>query len=246
LAERLRPKEGIVRVRDLMTANVVSVPPETPLKEVGQLLGEHRISGMPVVDGQERVLGVVSEADILLKQGEPRERHKGVIGWLVAREPDEAKLLARTAGVAMTSPAITVEGDAPAHEAARMMTDRQINRLPAVEGGTLVGIVTRADLVRAFSRTDEQIRDEIRRDLVGQTLLLPVDSVTVTVARGEVTLAGRVQLKHDAEMLPRLVQRVPGVVAVRSEVTWVHDEDEAYRRSIRGPLPSKHGGGSAG
>jgi osmotically-inducible protein OsmY len=63
--------------------------------------------------------------------------------------------------------------------------------------------------------------------------------VTVTVARGDVTLAGRVQLKHDAEMLPRLVRRVPGVLAVHSTVTWEHDADEAYRRQTRGPLPSK-------
>jgi CBS domain-containing protein len=227
-----------VRVKDLMTINVVSVPPETPLKEVGELLADRRISGLPVVDGQGRVLGVVSEADILLKQGEPAER-RGVLAWLIARKPDELKLLARRAGEAMTSPAITVEGDAPAHEAARTMTERQINRLPVVDGETLVGIVTRADIVRAFSRTDEQIRDEIRRDVIGETLLLPVDAVTVTVARGEVTLDGRVQLKHDAELLPRLVRRVPGVVAIRSTVSWEYDADEAYRRLTRGPLPSE-------
>src|SRR5262245_14724128 len=229
----------IMRVKDLMTTDVVSVPPETPLKEVGQILAELRISGIPVVDEQGRVLGVVSEADILLKEAGPAQRRQGVLAWLTTREPDQAKLLARTAAEAMTSPAITVQGDTPAHEAARTMTQRQINRLPVVDAGMLIGIVTRADLVRAFSRTAEQIADEIRRDVIAETLLLPPDDVTVTVTGGEVTLAGRVQLKHDAEMLPRLVRRVAGVVGVQSTVTWEHDSDEAYRRLTRGPLRSK-------
>ena len=89
-----------MRVRDLMTTDVLSVTPETPLKDVGQLLADRRISGIPVVDGAGRVLGVVSEADILLKQGEPAERRRGVLAWLVAREndADDAKLLARNQG----------------------------------------------------------------------------------------------------------------------------------------------------
>lgn len=228
-----------MRVRDLMTTDVISVPTGASLKQVGELLAENGISGVPVVDEQKRVLGVVTEADILRKQSSPASRRRGVFAWLLAREPEsEAKALARTAGEAMTAPAIVIESDAPAHEAASTMTERRINRLPVVEGGTLAGIVTRADLVRAFARTDEQIREEIERDVLHDTLLVPAGRVSVTVSRGEVTLAGRVQLKHDAEMLPRLVQRVPGVVAVTSEVTWDHDEDEAYRRATRGPLPS--------
>lgn len=228
-----------MRVSELMTANVISVSPETSLKDVGRVLADRGISGVPVVDEQRRVVGVVSEADILVKQSGPAERQRGVLGWVLTREPErEEKLLARTAGDAMTSPAITIEGDAPAHEAAQRMIEHRVNRLPVLEGGELVGIVTRADLVRAFSRTDEQIRHEIERDVLQETLLVPPGRVSVGVARGEVTLTGRVQLKHDAEMLPRLVRRVPGVVAVGSAVTWEHDEDEAYRRATRGPLPS--------
>src|SRR3954451_24247248 len=142
-------------VSQLMTTNVLTVTPETSLKEVATILSERRISGLPVVaDGI--VVGVVSEADILLRErGAPEVQH-GVLARLRLRRADDARLHATTAGEAMTSPALTVGPRKRVHEAARLMTDRRINRLPVVAGGALVGIVTRADLVRAFTRSDEQ------------------------------------------------------------------------------------------
>ncbi|MEX1357131.1 MAG: CBS domain-containing protein [Gaiellaceae bacterium] len=215
-----------MNVRELMTAEVLTVSPETPLKDVAAILAEHGISGLPVCDAEGRVLGVVSEGDILFKEQGTRERHGGALAWLVdgSRFQDTAKQDARTAGEAMTSPPITITPDRPAAAAARIMLDRGVNRLPVVRDGTLVGIVTRADLVRAFTRADEEIVAEIRDDVLRRALWLEPDSVEITVRRGEVELSGEIEAKSDVEVLKKLVQRIPGVVSVTSNVLYRVDD----------------------
>jgi len=215
-----------MNVRELMTAEVLTVSPETPLKDVAAILAEHGISGLPVCDAEGRVLGVVSEGDILFKAQGQRERHGGALAWLVdgSRLQDTAKQDARTAGEAMTSPPITITPDRPAAAAARIMLDRGVNRLPVVRDGTLVGIVTRADLVRAFTRADEEIVAEIRDDVLRRALWLEPDSVEITVRRGEVELSGEIEAKSDVEVLKKLVQRIPGVVSVTSNVLYRVDD----------------------
>ena len=134
--------ESTVRVGDVMTRDVVSVTSETPLKDVAAMLVERGISGLPVCDADGAVVGVLSEADLLVKQGGAPERSGGLFAWLVetASAPDLAKLRAHTAGEAMTAPAVTVETDSPVSEAARTMVSLGVNRLPVVEDGRLVGI----------------------------------------------------------------------------------------------------------
>jgi CBS domain-containing protein len=209
-----------------MTAEVLTVSPETPLKDVAAILAEHGISGVPVCDAGGRVLGVVSEGDILFKEQGVRERHGGALAWLVdgSRWQDTLKASARTAGEAMTSPAITITQDRPAAAAARIMLDRAVNRLPVVRDGVLVGIVSRSDLVRAFTRSDEEIVTEIREDVLRRALWLDPDSVEITVRRGEVHLAGEIEAKSDAEVLTKLVARIPGVVSVGSDVLYRVDD----------------------
>lgn len=215
-----------MNVRELMTEEVLTVSPETSLKDVAAILAEHGISGLPVCDAERRVIGVVSEGDILFKAQGHRERHGGALAWLVdgSRLQDTAKQDARTAGEAMTSPAITITPERPVAAAARIMLDRGVNRLPVVRDGTLVGIVTRADLVRAFTRADEEIVAEIRDDVLRRALWLEPDSVEITVQRGEVELAGEIEAKSDVEVLKKLVQRIPGVVSVRSSVLYRVDD----------------------
>jgi CBS-domain-containing membrane protein len=175
-----------VKVEDLMTRDVVSVTPETPLKNVAKLLVEHRISGLPVCDRDGVVIGVVSEADILVKErGQPDD--PGLLGWILdAPSPDElAKMRAKTAADAMSAPPIVVAGYLQAAAAARILVWERIKRLPVVgREGKLVGIVTRADLVRAFARSDEQIAKEIRDDIVRRTLWAEPGAVDVTVHEG--------------------------------------------------------------
>ncbi|HXF99104.1 MAG TPA: CBS domain-containing protein [Gaiellaceae bacterium] len=217
-----------MRVKDVMTREVVTARPETTLKEVARLLAEHRISGMPVVDEDGKILGVVSEADILAKERGP-SRRRGVLAWLVDAYGGEEKLKleARTAGEAMTSPAKTIAPWRPVWAAAEIMLDAGINRLPVADDeGRLVGIVTRADLVRAFVRPDAEIEREIREDVLVKTLWLrDADAVNVAVENGKVTLTGTVDTRRDAELIRLFVARTPGVVEVRSAITWRRDGD---------------------
>src|SRR6266508_1404925 len=135
-----------MKIKELMSEDVIAMGPETPLKDVAAILAEHRISGLPVVSEQRKVLGVVSEADILVKERGPEARHGGIVGWLLEGGlADKEKLAARTAGEAMTAPAITIGAEKHVSEAARLMTEQGIKRLPIVDvDGKLVGIVTRA------------------------------------------------------------------------------------------------------
>lgn len=224
-----------MRVRELMTERVVSIGPEAPIKDVAKIMVANRISGLPVCDSQGVVLGVVSEGDILYKEHDPREgRFGGPLGWLVDGTPNVAgviKAQALTARKAMTSPAITVAPYESVAQAARLMSERRVNRLPVVKDGRLVGIVTRADLVRAFTREDEEIEREIREDVLERTMWIATGNVDVGVESGKAVLSGRLHTRTDVELLTRLVGRVPGVVAVESAVVW--DVDDTTRKGRR-------------
>ncbi len=214
-----------MKVSDLMKREVTTVAPETSLRDVAMILGERNISGVPVVDAGA-VVGVVSEADILMKERTPPGQPEGLLARLLAPRDEEAdaKLAARTAGEAMTSPAVTVEPGLSVAKAAALMVERGVNRLPVVDGGTLVGIVTRADLVRAFTRDDLAIRREVEEDVITRQFWLPPGNVFVHVEHGEVTLGGTVERRSIAALLVGVVERVPGVVSVTSTVTWQEDD----------------------
>jgi len=207
-----------------MTRDVVSVTPDTPLKDVAAAIVERGISGLPVCDADGAVVGVLSEADLLVKQGGSPERSGGLFAWLVetASAPDLAKLRAHTAGEAMTSPAVTVETASSVSEAARTMVSLGVNRLPVVEDGRLVGIVTRADLVRLFTRSDEEIARDIRQDVVKRLWIAP-ERIEVEVEQGEVVLRGEVDTEVEAGLLEKRIPLVAGVVGVRSELSWAVD-----------------------
>jgi CBS domain-containing protein len=207
-----------------MTRDVVSVTSDTPLKDVAALLVARGISGLPVCDADGAVVGILSEADLLVKQGGSPERSGGLFAWLVetASAPDLAKLRAHTAGEAMTAPAITVATGSPVSEAARTMVSLGVNRLPVVEGGRLVGIVTRADLIRLFTRTDDEIARDIRQDVIRRLWIAP-ERIEVDVEQGEVVLRGEVDTEAEADMLLKRIPLVAGVVGVRSELSWAVD-----------------------
>jgi len=212
-----------MKIKDVMTVDVLTVPTGKTLKETAQILATTGISGLIVVDDDRKVVGVISEGDILFKERSPEKRRGGGFAWLFFPDmlENEAKLDARTAGEAMSSPAITIGPDRPVGEAAAKMLDEAVNRLPVVaEEGELLGIVTRADLVRAFTRSDAEIEMEIRKELISRTFWLQPTDLEVEVHEGEVTVAGEVDTKSDAELLPELIAQVPGVVSVESNLTW--------------------------
>jgi len=225
-----------MKVADVMTSDVITVQPRTSLKEVAAILADRRISGVPVVDEDGKIVGVVSEADILFKERGPSER-KGILA--VFTDPiygagGQLKLEARTAAEAMTAPAQTIAPWRPLSAAAAQMLDRAVNRLPVVDNeGRLVGIVTRADLVRAFVRPDAEIGQEIREEVLKRALLLETpDAVTVAVDEGKVTLGGTLRLRTDAELVPALVARVPGVVEVDSSIDWREDDRKRHSAAL--------------
>ena len=207
-----------MKVNDVMTREVATVAPSASLKEAATLLVEQGISGLPVVDGA-RVVGVISERDLLFKEQEQSE-HPRWLAWAIdpLAVSDRPKIEAHDVGEAMTSPALTVASDDSVNVAAKMMLGSGYSRLPVIDAGNLVGIVTRADLVKAFVRPDEELAREIHDDVVVHTLWLDGQAVKVDVHDGEVTLSGRISDDIDAELLEKLVRRVPGVVAVRTQL----------------------------
>jgi len=204
-------REPTVRIYDLMSRDVVSVRPETPLKEVAQLLVEHAISGMPVVDDRNVVVGVVSESDFVIKERGREHISRSPLRWLLGdSRHDLNRVEATTAGQAMTTPAITIEGRvASLREAAIAMAEHKINRLPVTEEGKLVGIITRGDLLHVYMQSDAAIETAVRE------ALQEVEGVAVSgVCDGIVTLAATG--KHQATMgsAIRTAEMIDGVVAV--------------------------------
>lgn len=215
-----------MKVEAIMRRTVVTVRPEAPLRDVARVLVEHGISGVPVVDAGGAVLGIVWEADFVLRElGVPERR--GRLFRLFADDADRATLLkveAATAGEAMTSPPITIEPDTSLREAARLMTERQVNRLPVVHEGRLVGIVTRADIVRSYVRTDEELRDTIVNEVVRREMWLDERSIAVRVENAVAHVSGTLEKRSDVAILERLVREVPGVMDVLLTVDWRLDD----------------------
>ncbi|MFE2263238.1 CBS domain-containing protein [Streptomyces griseosporeus] len=198
------------KVSDVMTHTVVAVGSEAPFKDVVELLDQWQVSAVPVLAGEGRVVGVVSEADLLAKE-EFRDTDEGGLA-------ERIKASALTAGELMSAPAVTVHADATVAEAARIMARRHVKRLPVVDGvGLLQGVVSRSDLLKVFLRSDEDIAEEVRHGVLN---LLPVgDAVTASVTDGVVTLGGSLPERGLEPVIARAVRAVEGVVDVRMDLT---------------------------
>lgn len=218
-------------VADLMTTEVLSVDETAGFKQMVELIEQHRISALPVVDAQRRVIGVVSEADLLLKEDEVhlREHH---LFESHRRRQEREKATGTTARELMSSPAVTIESEASIQAAARLMHDRGIKRLPVVDGeGRLVGVISRSDVLRVFLRSDDEIRREIVEDVIQRVMLLDAPRLMIRVADGLVTATGEVDRKTDARILTRLSAGVPGVVAVESHIRYRYDDEKRRDRA---------------
>ncbi|MFF1442795.1 CBS domain-containing protein [Streptomyces sp. NPDC058295] len=228
------------KVGSVMTTNVVRAEYATPFKEVARRRADHRISGLPVVDEQDKVIGVLSETDLMLHQAaapdpyEPQRRTAFHVLMPGARRL-AARANARTAGRLMTEPPVIVHADDTIAEAARTMTRRRVERLPVVEEqGRLVGIVTRRDLLRGFQRPDAEIRDEVIEEVLIRALWLPPRSVDVTVTAGVVTLTGHMERETETEIALAMTRRTVGVVDVVDHLTYRLD-DATLRAEAQAP-----------
>jgi CBS domain-containing protein len=215
-ASGTRGRTGRWRVSDVMTTKVISVTRHSDYHQIARLLHEHHLTAVPVVTPEGRVVGVVSEADLLRKQ-ELHESAGREPAWLL-RPADRTKADARTAEGLMTSPAVTIGPDALLGTAARLMSARHVKRLPVVdEDGELVGIVSRTDLLRVFLRPDADIQAEVTAVLTDIVLADPAQ-IRVSVHNGMVALGGRLATEEQVTSAIRLIGAVDGVVGVTSKL----------------------------
>ncbi|MFF4487828.1 CBS domain-containing protein [Streptomyces sp. NPDC001544] len=205
-------------VSDVMTHTVVAVGRDAPFKDIVQLMDEWKVSALPVLEGEGRVVGVVSEADLLPKE-EFRDSDPDRFTQR-QRLDDLAKAGALSAGELMSAPAVTVHADAPLAEAARIMARRKVKRLPVInDQGLLEGVVSRGDLLKVFLRGEEEIADEVRHEIVDRLFPAPVEPILVGVHDGVVTLTGRIRDTSLVPVAARMVRAVEGVVDVECDLT---------------------------
>lgn len=220
--------------KDVMTADVVSVSTRTPYKQIVDLLASRAISAVPVIDDQRRVVGIVSEADLLHKL-----EFNGAVAepaFLERKRRREAreKADAATASEMMTKRPIVAGVMDSITALAKLMESHRIKRVPIVdEQGRLVGIVSRRDLLRVYLRDDDAIRQEVERDVLQRTLWIPPEMITVTVSNGVVTLSGTVDRRSTIALILHLVEGVAGAVDVVSHLTYHFDDtNDRDRRAI--------------
>jgi CBS domain-containing protein len=209
-----------MKLRDLMTRDVITIGPEAPLKEAARRMLEAGVSGLPVTDADGTLLGMITEADFVATEADRRRRHRaGLLGLLY----DDAQLPSqeRFVGDAMTTDLVVIREDADHAEAARLMQSEKVKRIPVVDGKRrIVGLVSRADILRVFARSDSEILDEIEGDLIGRVLWIDPGRVEIRSTNGNVVLRGRLETRSDAELLAELTARVDGVASVENHLTF--------------------------
>lgn len=221
-------------VADVMTRKVVAVDAFAPFKDIVRKMQEFRVSAVPVVDEDGRIMGVVSEGDLILKEDPDLEGGAHLFEG-IHRRHDRSKAAGLIASQLMTVPAFTVLPGASLGEAARLMHRKAVKRLPVVdEEGRVQGIVSRTDLLKVFLRDDVEIAGEIREDVIRRTLWIEPDTIRVMVRDGVVTLEGQLERRSLIPLLERLVLGVEGVVAVKDRLTFLNDDSS---RGAELPLP---------
>jgi CBS domain-containing protein len=218
-----------MKVRDLMTTDPLTVSADTLLKEAARTMVRNKVSGLPVMsDGA--LIGIVTEGDFLRQEANRDQPYRfSLLDALFGEGSVEPPAAEKVAEV-MTESVITIRPEATIGEAARVMANKRVKRLPVIdEDGALIGIISRADVVNAFTKPDEIIEDEVREDIVRRLLFLDPEDVGVSVEDGVVTLDGEMENRTEAHLLEELTRRVEGVVRVDSQLTFLVDDQKAER-----------------
>jgi CBS domain-containing protein len=217
---------GPERVRDVMVTAVVAAHEGAVFKEIVDALIRNRVSAVPVIDADRRVLGVVSESDLLARVSKAHlALPRGHL--LSAHSEERRKLHAANASELMTSPAYVIAPHASIADAAWHAARSRVRRLPVVDdNGVLLGIVTRSDLLRPFLRPDEDIRDDITQNVIVGAFVLDPNCVEVSVEEGVVTLRGQVERRSIALEVVDNVRNWSGVVDVIDKLTYRTDDTQ--------------------
>lgn len=223
-----------MKVKDVMTSPVVSIEPDAPVLQAVQIMLQRHISGLPVVDKEGRLVGIVTEGDFLRRAETRTERRRP--RWLEyligpGRLADEyTRSHGRRVSEIMTADPLTVSEETSLDEVVRVMEKRQIKRLPVVRGNELVGIVSRANLVHALAglvreikqtaASDQAIHDRIVTELAGQSWA-PAALINVIVRDGAVELWGTITDERERQAIIVAAENAPGVRTVTDHLVWV-------------------------
>lgn len=197
-----------MHVRDLMTTDVVAVAPSTTVRDAARMMFRYRVSGLPVVDPDDHLLGIITEGDFLAMEVERADT--GAAAELVEQ--------------VMSHSVLTVGPDLEIIEAARFMHTNDVKRVVVVEDERMVGIISRFDVVAGFTRPDDLIEDEIREDLIRRVLFVDPETVDVVVSNGVVTLFGKIGTRTEVRLMEELTRRLDGVVDVDNKLQWRIDD----------------------
>lgn len=223
--------------RDIMTHPVITVPPDTTVREVVMLMRRFEISGLPVVDVEGQILGIVTEADVLQKEDVLQPRPPvvpwhGRSLWLERIVDRHRKATGTTARDLMTENVVTADEDTGVRELAHLMLARGINRIPIVQRRRVVGIVTRADILKVFTRTDAALVETIRDALVHDLWIDPT-GLTIACTDGVVTIAGQVDRHTDRNIVIKWIRAVDGVIGLNADGLTYRIDDLALGRVTR-------------
>jgi len=224
-----------MHARELMSTPVVVVPPEASVKEVAERMVANRVSGVPVVDRSDRLVGIISESDLVskLEYGEKGQGLLGLLDYLAHTAGADRKLHAKTAAELMTPLIITAAPEASMRELIHLMS-HAVNRIPIVESGRVIGIVTRADILRTLIRPDSAVTEDVRWRLLHDLWIDPT-GLTIGTRDGIVTIAGEVPTRSEAELVRHWTAATEGVVDVDARNLRYRTDDRHVK------LPSGRG-----
>jgi CBS domain-containing protein len=223
-----------MKAADLLTSLVVTVTPDATIEYAAQLMLQHRISGLPVTDSDGAVLGIVTESDLLRRaETGTDKRHARWVSLLIGPgrlAQEYVHTHGRKVGEVMTERVFTVTPETPLADLVALMETKHVKRVPVVDQGRLVGIVSRADVMAALvgllsekpagSVTDSDIRNQILAEIDRQPWG-PRDSVDVIVTNGVVVLKGTIPDERERAALCVAAENVPGVKAVHDRLVWI-------------------------
>lgn len=224
-----------MKISELMTVDVLTVGVGTSLKEAARRMLEAGVSGLPVTGDDGELRGIITEADFVASEAERRAKQRaGLLRFFTGQHdlPDhELKV-----GDVMTTDLIVVSPDDDHADAARRMQKEHVKRLPVVEDGRLVGVVSRADMLRAFTRPDQGIIDEIYDHVMRRVLWIDPKRVTVESIEGNVVMRGKLETRTDAKLLVELTKRLDGVASVSDQLDW--EVDNTKEEMVSPPPPN--------
>ncbi len=225
-----------VIAREIMSRPVITVRPDTPVRDIVTLMLRFGISGLPVVDADGRLLGIVSEADVIVKEEAPRPSPPALAWhgrslWLERRVNRYRKAVGTTARDLMTENVVTAGDETSVRDLAHLMLSRGVNRIPIVTDGRVVGIVTRADILKVFTRSDDALVAAAKDALVHDLWIDPTP-LAITCANGVLTVSGQVDRRSDRDLVLKWLRSIDGVVGVNGEDLTFRTDDLALGRVV--------------